>query len=566
VEISNPGQTTKDGGAGPLITGPAERPGFDAMHVRRDHAAHALLLLVAVTVAWFPAETRPLTAVVVAAAGLALCTWGWNQSPRESVRGLVGGGAVLMALTLSAASGWDPSRAVGEIGLIAAALAVAWLASRSRPPRGFVLFLALGLSGLAVWGLWQATIGLDALRPGLETLPDAARAYAEERLASHRAYASLPLPSHLAVVLATALPLLVARVRATPVGIVAGLTAAVSVAGLLATQSPVGVALAFLACAALVVGRYRRAAVAAVIVSAVILVTVVALRPDVVRLEPVALRIDNWRTALWLESTSPWSGVGMSSFAQASQTSPLEVGNRPAHAHNLLLEALAELGPAGCAGCLVLGFLLVRLILRLWPHDRALAVALVVMPLHNLVDFSLFVSAVALPWAVLLGWGVARSRELERGSEPVRGRILMVIFAVAALAMTSLHATSAVVEEAAATRQQPVDRFDGALRSLRLAPWRVEPQFLLAAAALESADRSLCERAFTEMDSRRWVRPRSAALAERRARLALVRGDVSTAISELWAAVELGFPDPERDQALRELLTHLEAGAHDPPA
>lgn len=568
MEISNPDGTGSDGhagGAGRLTTGPAGRVADDAARTCRDRAAHALLLLVAIVAVWFPTQTRPLTAVVIAAAGLALCTWGWKRSRRESIQGMAGGGAVLLVLGISAASGWDPSRAVGEIGLVAAGLTLVWLASRSRAPRSFPFLLALGLSGLALWGLWQTIAGLDALRHGLEALPDAARVYAEERLASRRAYASLPLPSHLAVILATALPLLVARVRATPTGVIAALGALVSAVGLLATRSPVGVALALAACTALVIGRFRRSAIVAALVSAVILIAVIALRPDVSRLEPVSLRIDNWRTALWLASTSPWSGSGFSSFAQASQALPLEVGNRPAHAHDLPLEILAELGPAGFVGCLALAFWFVRLVVRLWPLDRALAAALVVVPLHNLVDFSFFVSAVAIPWAVLVGWGIERSRDPRGATEPNHGRIVAVTLAVAAVAMASLHATSAVVEEAAAAQPAVADRFDGALRSLRLAPWRVEPQFLLAAAALESADRSLCDRAFSEMDERRWVRPRSAALAERRARLALVRGDVSVAIAELRAAVELGSPDARRELALRELLGHLEGRVDDPP-
>ncbi len=53
-------------------------------------------------------------------------------------------------------------------------------------------------------------------------------------------------------------------------------------------------------------------------------------------------------------------GVGVASFAQASQANPLAVGNRPAHAHSLPVEALAELGPAGLTGVLLLGIWLVH--------------------------------------------------------------------------------------------------------------------------------------------------------------------------------------------------------------
>lgn len=465
-------------------------------------------------------------------------------------------------LACSAVSGWDPARAVGEIGLVTAVVTLAWLASRSHPPMDFPVLLAVGLSGLGVWGLWQVVAGLDSLLPGIEGLPDAARAYAEERVAGRRAYASLPLPSHLAVLLATALPLLVARVKATPAGVVAACGVGLASVGLVATKSPVGIGLAILAVTAVVIDRNSQRFLVGAVLLALALFAVGAVRPDVARLEPVALRADNWRTALWLSETSPCSGVGFSSFAQASQTVPFNVGNRPAHAHNLVMESLAELGPTALLGCLVLSFWLFRLIRALWPRDRAVAIALAVVPLHNLVDFSFFVTGVALPWAVLLGWGAARSRESTEVLQEIRGRVTLVVFASVALAMTALHATSVVVEEAAASQVSAVDRFNGALRSLQLAPWRVEPQFLLASAALDAGQRVLHERAWEELDRHRWWRPRSSALAQRRARLALARGDVSVAASEFWTAAEQGTPSVEREEALRELLMALDGGAY----
>jgi len=526
--------------------------------------AQAVLLAVAVGVAWFPIETHTLAAVLIAAVVLALSTWGWRHSSRTTVSGLAGGTVVLGVLACSGGSGWDPARAVGAIGLIAAAVALAWLASRSRAPTGVIVLFALGLAGLAVWGIWQVVTGLDAILPGIEALPDAARVYAEERVASRRAYASLPLPSHLAVLLATALPLLVNRTRATKSGLVAAIGAGLAVVGLAATKSPVGIGLALGAVAAVVIIRNHRTALVVAVLLAMALVAVVAVRPDVGRLEPVALRMDNWRTALWLFETSPCSGVGLSGFAQASQAAPLNVGNRPAHAHNLPLESLAELGPTGLLGCLLLGGWLLQLMRALWPRDPAMAVALAVVPLHNLVDFSFFVSGVVLPWAVMLGWGVARSRTSAEVTEKVRGRIVLVLAASVGVAVTVLHGTSIVVEEGAASQLETVDRFDGALRSLRLAPWRVEPQFLLASAALESRNPLFLDRAWVELQRHRRWRPGSAALTERRVRIALARGDVSVAASELWVSLEAGVPDAESEDAFRELLTALQVEGHGP--
>ena len=138
-----------------------------------------------------------------------------------------------------------------------------------------------------------------------------------------------------------------------------------------------------------------------------VLVVVIVGRRDVVELEPVRLRLDNWRTAVWVWSTAPAAGVGIGGFAQAAQAVPFEVGNRPRHAHSLPLEWLAELGPVGLLGVVFAGLALWRLLRRLWPVRPDLAVALAVVPVHNLVDFSFYGSGVTLAWAVLVGWAMA---------------------------------------------------------------------------------------------------------------------------------------------------------------
>lgn len=515
----------------------------------------------AIVIAWFPAETRPAVPVILAAVFVVLIPWAWSHCGADTVRGIGAAAAVLSVLSISGASGLDPSRALGTVGLAAAVVGLIWMASRSPVPDWFPLLLAIGLAGLAVWGIWQASAGSDAVGPLLESLPESSRAYAAERLSSGRGYASLPLPGHLAVLLATALPLLVGRVRATLAGFVAAAAAAVVLIGIVATKSPIGAALAVVGVVAVVAGRSRRHVVAVGALAAVIVTAVVMARPDVRRLEPVSLRLDNWQVALWLTTTSPASGVGVASFAQASQAVPMPVGNRPAHAHNLVFEMLAELGPIGLLGCLVLAAWLARVVLRVWPRDRPIAVALCMVPLHNLVDFSCFVSSVIVPWAVLVGWAIAGHGAPRRAPAPIWGRTVLVTVAAAGLAVTAIGATAVVVERAAASQSEPVERFDGALRSLRLAPWRVEPQFLLAASALESAEGDLLDRAWYEMVALRWARPRSAALAERRARVALARGDATEAVAELWAAVEFGLPDVERRRAFEAVRDQVAAMA-----
>jgi hypothetical protein len=528
-----------------------------------EAAGRCALVAVAVATAWAPVETHPLNAVVIAAVVLFSSPWGWRRSGPGTVAALEIAAAALAALCCSAASGFDPSRGVGALALAAAVVALAWLASRSQPTAGEVTVFALGLAALALWGVWQVAGGLDGAAGALQQVPEPARAYARERLASGRAYASLPLPSHLAVLLATALPLLLRRVRADRLGIIAGIGAATAVVGLALSRSPVGILLALAAALMVLVGGRRRPAIIAIVLLAGSLAAVVAARPDLSRLEPVALRMDNWRTAVWLWQTSPADGAGVSSFAQATQGSPLVVGNRPAHAHSLPFEALAELGPAGLAAVALLAIGMIRLVIVLWPRNRALAAAVVVVPVHNTVDFSLFVSGVAIPWAVLLGWGIATASKELHPARRARGRVALVAAAAAALAMCVLHFTGTTVEQAAASRAGAVDRYDGALASLRLAPWRVQPQFLLAAAAMDSGNPMLLDQAWQELDRRRWWRPRSAALAERRFRLAIARRDLSAAVSELWSAVELGPPDEGRAAELSRMLFRLDGVVDD---
>jgi hypothetical protein len=525
----------------------------------RGFSAHSVLFVAAVLAAWLPVETRPLTAVALAGVVLALLPWAWRRSDASPTCGILAASTVVALFFASGVSGWDPARATGRIGLVAVVAAFGWLASRERPPRGFPAFLAGALAGLAVWGLWQTTLGLEGAASGLAQLSDEAQAYAEERIASRRAFASLAVPGHLGALLATALPILISRVRGSVGGLIAAIAAAVAALGLLATRSPIGVGLALVATTAVLLRHHRRSAIVAAVLLAMSLAAVVAARPDVMRLEPVALRLDNWRTAVWLWSTAPLSGAGLSSFAQATQSTPFEAGNRPAHAHNLPLELLAELGPTGLLAILALGIALIVIVVKLWPAQPGLAVAIAVVPAHNLVDFSLFFSAVAVPWAVLLGWALAHLRRPPEVVRPARGRPVAVAAASVALAVTSFHATSVIIERASAAAVSPGDRFDGAMRALRLAPWRVEPQFLLATAALESGQRERLDEAWRQLDGRRWLRPRSAALAERRARIALGRGDVASAVSELWAAVEQGSPDPHRARFLDGLVAGLDA-------
>jgi hypothetical protein len=205
-----------------------------------------------------------------------------------------------------------------------------------------------------------------------------------------------------------------------------------------------------------------------------------------------------------------------------------------------------------------------RLLTRLWPKRPDLAVALAVVPVHNLVDFSLYGSGVTLAWVVLVGWAMAFvNTSSEPEPAPARGRVVFVAAVAGVLAATVLHVTSLMVEEAAAVREAPSERLDGAFEARRLAPWRVDPLGLVAAAALDTGDPQRLSDARAELDRGRWLRPHSAALAGLRAQVAVAESRAPTAVSEAWISASEQPSNEVRAESLENLLKRLERGAED---
>ena len=533
----------------------------DRLTAGRPKAADAALLMLAGWVVWRPVETFPATAVLAAAVVLALTVWGWRRTPAAAAGAWLTAAGAFCVLLASGLTGWDPAASVTELALAAAVAALIWLASRKAPPERWPAVLALIISGLALWGMWQVGGGLDHAAAALDQLPGSMREAAADRLASGRAFASLLLPSHLAVLLATALPLLLVRLRTSWIAAPWAVGSALCVIGLVLTRSPIGAALGFSACIVLAAARGRSRLVWVALVLVIVLAIVVVGRGDVMELEPVRLRLDNWQTALWVWSTAPAVGVGIGGFVQAAQSVPFGVGNRPLHAHSLPLELLAELGPAGFLMFFVAAIALWRLVRDLWPKRPDLAVAVMVIPLHNLVDFSFFDSAVALPWAVLAGWAAAfRIRGGARSRAGGRGRVFLVLSAALALALTVLHVTSQKVEESAATRPTAEERMTAALEACRLAPWRVAPVGLVARSAIESGDRLRIAEAAERMESSRWLRPRSSALALMRSQTALALGEIPTGVSEAWSSRNHNPSSAGASQFADDLFDRLDRG------
>jgi O-antigen ligase len=521
------------------------------------------LLVVAVWTAWRPAETVAATAVATALAVLLLVPWAHQRSdPNRIGQWIAAGGLALLLGAVSGLSGWDQSTAVVSMALCLAVLSLVWLASREAVPESYPRWLALAISLLALWALWQTTVGFDRAHELVSQLPPAMQDNANERLASGRAFASLILPGHLAAILATALPILASGVRRSwsSVGWVLGCV--LCVVGLFLSFSPIGIALGVAALGALAARRRHWVLYLGAAALTLGIVAAFAFRGDLAGLEPLALRLDNWRTALWLWSTSPVTGVGFGSFGQACQTVPFAVGNRPMHAHSLPLEWLAELGIVGLVACILIALWMVRLIRRLWPDNPGLAVAIAVVPLHNLVDFSLFTSGVAVPWAVLVGWAASRLPRPADSPAGLSGRIVLVAVAASLVAVTMLHATSVVVERSGASAADGIERFDAGIRAHRLAPWRIGPVFATTAAALASPSPERLDTAAGVVEWGRGLRPHSASLAGAAGRLELARGRIPSALTAASAAAANQPFSRDHREYLERILEQLDASQH----
>jgi hypothetical protein len=132
----------------------------DWLTVGRPGAACTALLLLAGWVVWRPAEIFPATAVLVAATALALTVWGWRRTPAAATGAWLTASGAIFLLLASGVAGWDPAASIPEVSLAAAVGALIWLASREAPPEGWPALMALIISGLTLWGMWQVGGGL----------------------------------------------------------------------------------------------------------------------------------------------------------------------------------------------------------------------------------------------------------------------------------------------------------------------------------------------------------------------------------------------------------------------
>jgi tetratricopeptide (TPR) repeat protein len=246
-------------------------------------------------------------------------------------------------------------------------------------------------------------------------------------------------------------------------------------------------------------------------------------------------RVDLWRVA-WHEYTAnPVLGSGAGNF-QRYWTQHRPYAAQAADAHNLYLETLAELGPAGLA--LLLAFFAIPVAVafraRRQPLVPAALGALAVYLVHAVVDWDWELAGVTLAAVfcaaacVLAGRERGKERPLTAGERAIGGVAILLASAVALAGLPGNSALSAA--SASAARGDWTAAASHAHTAIRWMPWSAEGwqqlgEAQLALGELAAARRSLDKAIAKDRDN--WVvwldlaaathgRDRQAALAEAR--------------------------------------------------
>ncbi len=511
-----------------------------------------LIASAGVLAAWLPCDVFPWAGVGVLV--LLAIDAGVSQYGLGVRRGLVVPAlAIVLWISFGLLTGWDRATAVIQLGLAIVMMAIVILASREAPDGGVVRAFALGVSLLSVWAVWQAAFGLRFDLAHVAFLPVPLQEMARFKILTGRAFAALGQPGHLAVLLATIVPIGVNRIGTGRRRVFWAGVLALCLIGIVLTRSLLGAALAVLGSILGWEGRRSVVVEAGIAAALGCLVLVGLLRSDVTRLEPVRQRLENWKAAIWVWESAPVTGVGLGGFGQAALSYPGAMPNHPQHAHNLPLEWAAEMGVAGFALALLFLGWVARLAARSWRIDRGLAVAVIIVPIHNLFDFSLFGWGVAVPWAIIAGWVLATARQASFSDESDRrGPRTVALVLIAMIIVACCNATGATLERQAAGTPSPRTALLRAEEARTIAPWRLGPLETIARAAGDEP--ALASRALRDLERARWWRPYSPGLALQRALLALTIHDTPSAMEEAARAAAWAPPHSRIEEAARRLL------------
>lgn len=295
--------------------------------------------------------------------------------------------------------------------LVLCAASTSWGPWRARVTEGVFLVAA----SIALFAIWQSLVLLPELAAHSADAPASSMgAVIHEVAARGRVLGSFALPILLAAYLSCVIPLaLFALVRSRSAPLVArvGLWSTLlltSVAWLL-THS-VGAWCALVAACAIVWlkrGILRRWLVLGTVVLVLCGGLILSGRGDLWNYasphHPIHNRIIYWDAALHLITSHPIRGVGPGQFARAYREVTIAPQLTVRHAHNTYLQIWAEWGLLAIVSwCwLLMAILRKTAILSPW-----LAVAILVLPIDALFNFSFYVPQVSMLWWYLAGWGL----------------------------------------------------------------------------------------------------------------------------------------------------------------
>lgn len=442
-------------------------------------------------------------------------------------------GLAVLVLALSWLVALDHEAAFRHSLLLLAALLLLALARLQPLPESGVFWVCVAISATALVAIWQAAGGLAAARLDLDVLPPAVREAAVARIEVGRSFGTAALPGHFAALLLLVFPPLLAALRLGPLwrrGVAAAAAGLVGCGVLLTRSLAASLVAVVILAVALARGVRRRVAIGVVLALVALTAATLLWRTDIGTLEPVHLRWQNWQAAMQAWQSRPWLGVGLGGVGQALLSTPAGEINLTPYAHNSYLQVMAEFGVAGLPAVLLAVSWMVGIVRRGLTLETPLSLAVLVVPLHNLVDFSFYTPEVVLPWAVLAGTLAGRLGRVP--DRPTPGWLLVpVLVAGAVLSTLAWRGETAV---AAALAGDPETQVQDLVDAATWTPWAVTP---LLTACHVAAERPAGDGTLTELEAllgeRGWVRPLSGAWAESRARLLLGLGRQGEAL--LWA-------------------------------
>jgi len=503
----------------------------------------------------YPGSRASCKVILAGAACLLLSLPGRRLVPRWTL-GLVPFAAASVLTAASRARALD--EASDAVMLVLAALLGRAIASDERARR----ILSRLLAGLGAVAAIVAIVQHHAAYPieaqALRDAQDGTSAYFLARLEAGRPSGPFALPAALGGFLALTLPLCcawAARERRAEGRAAPSIAILLQGYALVLTRS-VGGLLAVAISMFLVVPVLRsrhRALLRAVIVVAAIAGSALFLHARHGEIttpggDPLLLRVGNWKAAVAMIRDHPLFGTGPGSFGTFYPRYIAPGMNETRYAHNSYLQALAGWGTWSVIPLLAL---LAAVGQRLRAAGRGASDALPALAAgagflaHNLIDFTAFLPGVAIPAAILLGFG------LDDGGESTARRMLgparllaaalavggMIVFA--AQAVVSARSLSLVETAGAAGEEGDIK---GALELARAAqrvrPGDEESQALLAEVVLAHGMSDPGLRAEGERAAVRAValNPESAVLHFDRSRYHQAAGESAEAYRELRMA------------------------------